>query len=66
MPTPFDFEYDVFLSHSSKDKPIVRLIAERLFTLLSLFGCITQRHFLRIVFGATLPTSRRSPTNNLD
>ena len=25
-----DFKYDVFLSHSSKDKPVVRAIAERL------------------------------------
>ena len=25
-----DFNYDVFLSHSSKDKPIVRDVAERL------------------------------------
>src|SRR5688572_11917017 len=27
---PDDFKYDVFLSHSSKDKPIVRDLAERL------------------------------------
>lgn len=27
---PDDFQYDVFLSHSAKDKPIVREIAERL------------------------------------
>ncbi|MGH9837737.1 MAG: TIR domain-containing protein [Blastocatellia bacterium] len=25
-----DFQYDVFLSHSSKDKDIVRAVAERL------------------------------------
>jgi hypothetical protein len=25
-----DFKYDVFLSHSSKDKPVVRAVAERL------------------------------------
>jgi len=25
-----DFAYDVFLSHSSKDKPVVRAVAERL------------------------------------
>ena len=25
-----DFNYDVFLSHSAKDKPIVRAVAERL------------------------------------
>ena len=25
-----DFTYDVFLSHSSKDKPVVRAVAERL------------------------------------
>jgi hypothetical protein len=31
MPEPqTDFQYDVFLSHSSKDKAIVRSIAERL------------------------------------
>jgi len=27
---PDDFKYDVFLSHSSKDKDIVRAVAERL------------------------------------
>src|SRR5271156_6760521 len=27
---PDTFQYDVFLSHSSKDKPVVRAIAERL------------------------------------
>ncbi len=27
---PGDFQYDVFLSHSSKDKPAVRPLAERL------------------------------------
>jgi len=27
---PDDFRFDVFLSHSSKDKPVVRDIAERL------------------------------------
>ena len=27
---PDDFKYDVFLSHSAKDKPIVRDVAERL------------------------------------
>ena len=27
---PDDFTYDVFLSHSSKDKPVVRAVAERL------------------------------------
>ncbi|MBN1506914.1 MAG: toll/interleukin-1 receptor domain-containing protein [Sedimentisphaerales bacterium] len=27
---PEDFKYDVFLSHSSEDKPVVRPIAERL------------------------------------
>lgn len=27
---PDDFQYDVFLSHSSKDKPVVREIARRL------------------------------------
>ena len=27
---PPDFEYDVFLSYSSKDKPAVRRLAERL------------------------------------
>jgi hypothetical protein len=27
---PEDFKYDVFLSHSSKDKPVVRPIADRL------------------------------------
>jgi hypothetical protein len=27
---PKKFNYDVFLSHSSKDKPIVRELAERL------------------------------------
>ena len=25
-----DFNYDIFLSHSSKDKPVVRAVAERL------------------------------------
>ena len=30
MPEPVNFEFDVFLSHSSKDKTIVRVIAERL------------------------------------
>ena len=25
-----DFQYDVFLSHNSKDKPVVRNVAERL------------------------------------
>jgi len=25
-----DFKYDVFLSHSSHDKPVVRAVAERL------------------------------------
>lgn len=30
MPTPPDFKFDVFLSHSSNDKPTVREIAERL------------------------------------
>ena len=29
-PTPDDFPYDVFLSHSAKDKPVVRDVAERL------------------------------------
>ena len=27
---PDDFKYDVFLSHSSKDKAVVRAVAERL------------------------------------
>jgi hypothetical protein len=27
---PDDFQYDVFLSHNAKDKPVVREIAERL------------------------------------
>jgi hypothetical protein len=27
---PEDFKYDVFLSHSAKDKAVVRLLAERL------------------------------------
>jgi TIR domain/Protein kinase domain len=27
---PNDFKFDVFLSHSSKDKPVVRILAERL------------------------------------
>ncbi len=27
---PNDFKYDVFLSHSSKDKPVVRELANRL------------------------------------
>ncbi len=27
---PGDFPYDVFLSHSAKDKPVVRDVAERL------------------------------------
>ncbi len=27
---PEQFSYDVFLSHSSKDKPVVRAVAERL------------------------------------
>jgi hypothetical protein len=30
MPDETSFTYDVFLSHSSKDKPVVRDIAERL------------------------------------
>jgi hypothetical protein len=29
---PFEFEYDVFLSHSAKDKGVVRPLAERLRT----------------------------------
>src|SRR5712691_5787142 len=28
--TPDEYEYDVFLSHSAKDKPVVRDVAERL------------------------------------
>ena len=27
---PDDFQYDLFLSHSAKDKAVVRLLAERL------------------------------------
>ncbi len=27
---PTDFKYDVFLSHGSKDKPVVRELANRL------------------------------------
>ena len=30
MPLPDDFPYDVFLSHSAKDKAVVRPLAERL------------------------------------
>ena len=30
MATPESFHYDVFLSHSSKDKAVVRPLAERL------------------------------------
>ncbi len=29
-PMPNDFKYDVFLSHSAKDKPVVRELANRL------------------------------------
>ncbi|MCL4706330.1 TIR domain-containing protein [bacterium] len=27
---PNDFKYDVFLSHSAKDKPVMRVLANRL------------------------------------
>jgi hypothetical protein len=30
MPEPTAFQYDLFLSHSSKDKAVVRELAERL------------------------------------
>jgi hypothetical protein len=30
MPTSQDFQYDVFLSHSMKDKAVVRPLSERL------------------------------------
>ena len=30
MPAMADFRYDVFLSHSAKDKAVVRPLAERL------------------------------------
>ena len=41
--TPNDFPYDVFLSHSAKDKAVVRSLAERLRVTLSQLSTLNHQ-----------------------